>query len=922
MYKNNYSRWGKWDLHVHCPGTRKNDQYNGLSLEDFCEELIKLDLTAVGITDYFSVEQAFKVKNLLKEKNSKIVVFPNMELRDDKTPNNKPLNYHVIFNPEINEEKLKSVLGRVYVNIAGSNGNRIYLDSDSEDVAERGYVKIEDLREQLCKDLREYSDFIIGVAAGSDGYRARGNSPLGQNVSRNIIECADFIFGSQKDRQYWLNPTGYDSRPRPVFRGSDAHKLDDLRGCHQGDEVTWIKAIPTMEGLLQTLVEPDSRCRIQSNFPNERNSGTWIEKIRISDRNENGAKKFSQDIYLSPGLNSIIGSRSSGKSILLSSIAHRTNPEKTEESQLRAQPWLASGRMKAIGPAAGWSWEEASSEYKVALQWNGYEDKVLEGTSPNLEDQLGNVIYIPQGYLNLIAENPEQLTEISQNSLSDQLKKLIADSVNHIQKKNQSISNFVEVLNLKIDSLGKVKEQLKEFRSISVIDEDIEQNRLRIEEMQISFSTEDRDEYNDLVSRISYGESLNNNKDVDSYRARSDDFFEEINAYARKSFEYFPLSEKIFESLNNALSAFRSIVHEKLEQYSEAEDWAIALNHETLNHLHEIMSIKFDSAFGDAGIDGEIKKLEENDIKLKEEKKTVDKLINQKIQLEKDISKCISDIDETRSEIFSLVKKFEQLFYDEGKVSASSFDGLSFTLEFGFVLSDEDYLKPLKKRGQPSAECRELLNVNSNCEVQQKFSRNMLIEILDGTVGFLSGSDSLSFGKTYAKLDFFPRIKIEYDGDVIGGFSETTMSSGKRALVGLKLLLENSEGIWPILLDQPEDDLDSRTITDLIVPYLRAARVKRQVIMVTHDANLVVGTDSENVIVANQNSVTFKNPEGIRFWYETGAFEKGIDDNESRPEPSRYFGKSRSIREHICDILDGGEDAFKKRSKRYQINFS
>lgn len=928
MYKNNYSRWGKWDLHIHCPGTRKNDQYNGLSLEDFCEELIKLDLTAVGITDYFSVEQAFKVKNLLKEKNSKIVVFPNMELRDDKTPNDKPLNYHVIFNPEINEEKLKSVLGRVYVNIAGSNGNRIYLDSDSEDVAERGYVKIEDLREQLCKDLREYSDFIIGVAAGSDGYRARGDegkiSPLGQNVSENIIGCADFIFGSQKDRQYWLNPTDYDSRPRPVFRGSDAHNLADLRKYHQGDEVTWIKAIPTMEGLLQTLVEPDSRCRIQSNFPHERKSGTWIEKVDIvdiSDKREDGKKKFSQDIYLSPGLNSIIGSRSSGKSILLSSISHASNPEKTKETQVRAQPWLAEKRKNEIGPAAGWSWKDAVKEYEVRLHWNGCEDEGSGAVSSAPENLSGNIVYIPQGYLNLIAEYPDYLMESFEQSLSDELKRLIAESSEHIRQNNQNISEFIELLHSKIIERGKIEKQLSESRKISIIDEDIRKNNLRIEEIQDSFSQQDRDEYRELVSRIDYGQSLAESRDVHLYRNRADEFIKKINLEAEITFSDFPFSAKILRSMGSALDIFREAISETMDRYSEAEDWAIELNRKTLTEAQLLMRDKFDSFSGDAGIDGEITKLKNNDLSLMQEKRDVDSLLQIGVQIQRDISKLVNDIIDKRSEIFSCIDQCKESFANESKKSGSGFEDLFFTLEFGFELADEEYLKPLKRRGQSSSEAKKLLDKNDDYGVQADFNRELLLEVLNGNVGFIAGFDAVSFGKKYAKLDFSPRIKIEFDGDVIGGFSDTTMSSGKRALVGLKLLLENSENIWPILLDQPEDDLDSRTITDLIVPYLRKAREDRQVIMVTHDANLVVGTDSDNVIVANQDSAEFKNPGNIRFWYETGAFEIGINDRNKRPKPDRYFGRSRSIREHICDILDGGTEAFKKRSTRYLLHF-
>src|SRR5262249_18470826 len=55
------------------------------------------------------------------------------------------------------------------------------------------------------------------------------------------------------------------------------------------------------------------------------------------------------------------------------------------------------------------------------------------------------------------------------------------------------------------------------------------------------------------------------------------------------------------------------------------------------------------------------------------------------------------------------------------------------------------------------------------------------------------------------------------EGDKIGGFSAPTMTPGKRALFALRLILAESEDTWPLLIDQPEDDLDSRSIYDEVV---------------------------------------------------------------------------------------------------------
>lgn len=143
----------------------------------------------------------------------------------------------------------------------------------------------------------------------------------------------------------------------------------------------------------------------------------------------------------------------------------------------------------------------------------------------------------------------------------------------------------------------------------------------------------------------------------------------------------------------------------------------------------------------------------------------------------------------------------------------------------------------------------------------------------------------------------------------------TEMSPGKSGLIILKLLTYMSNEKFPILIDQPEDNLDNRTISKELVNLIRDISEQRQIIMVTHNANLAVLTDSENVIVANQDvSEDLKENKKVRFEYKNGALES-ISDN---PKLGDFHGKS--IQEHVFDILEGGQEAFKKRESKY-INF-
>jgi hypothetical protein len=87
------------------------------------------------------------------------------------------------------------------------------------------------------------------------------------------------------------------------------------------------------------------------------------------------------------------------------------------------------------------------------------------------------------------------------------------------------------------------------------------------------------------------------------------------------------------------------------------------------------------------------------------------------------------------------------------------------------------------------------------------------------------------------------------------------------------------------------------------------------VIIVTHNPNVVVSADAEQIIVANQDGKDSPNEASMKFQYVSGAleFSKPVDKKIS------FVLKSKGIREHVCEILEGGEDAFKQRERKYAI---
>jgi hypothetical protein len=177
------------------------------------------------------------------------------------------------------------------------------------------------------------------------------------------------------------------------------------------------------------------------------------------------------------------------------------------------------------------------------------------------------------------------------------------------------------------------------------------------------------------------------------------------------------------------------------------------------------------------------------------------------------------------------------------------------------------------------------------------------------TFPFTSRMDIKASVKELMTDYFYDYWDVEYDNDEL-----TKMSSGKASFVILMLIVGLSKSKAPILIDQPEDNLDNRSITKDLVEYLRNKKLERQIILVTHNANVVVNADAENIIVANQkgqNDNATSSP--YRFDYINGPLENSKTTDRHETD----LLKSMGIREHVTDVVEGGEDAFKKRERKY-----
>lgn len=407
----NGSTWRVWDLHIHAPGTAKADRYGDTTIGELCDEIEQLGIAVVGITDYYRYDLAFRVKDELAKRNSDVKVFANIEFRDSKTPAKSRLNFHVLIDDAVESPDIDRVLTRIDANV--THGTRD-ISSLSDAELKSATVPIEDVHAAFQKHLP--GRFIILTASNDDGYRPKGDKwgDMADAESRLVIRFSDAVFGNQRTKEFWDTDNKYHVGPKPVFRGSDAHGLEKLRTFHDEEAVTWVKAEPTFAGLRELLIEPADRIRIQKLNPDMLPASHRIDAIQIESKAVD-AEKFCQTLFFNPGLNSVIGARSSGKSILGAAVAHAVRPQDVKDAKARLLPATLKQKEidRRIGPAPGWSWSEFESEVSVKIQW-------ADGRESTSVKPDGFVTYLPQGYLNSIAEDPSEIEKLLESGLEGQ----------------------------------------------------------------------------------------------------------------------------------------------------------------------------------------------------------------------------------------------------------------------------------------------------------------------------------------------------------------------------------------------------------------------------------------------------------------------------------------------------------------------
>jgi hypothetical protein len=294
--------------------------------------------------------------------------------------------------------------------------------------------------------------------------------------------------------------------------------------------------------------------------------------------------------------------------------------------------------------------------------------------------------------------------------------------------------------------------------------------------------------------------------------------------------------------------------------------------------------------------------------KLEEERQKLIKII----EIEKSITKVKEQLDLLKNEIINLHFKYYTEINNLIEKLKLSYNGID--IKSKFYCTEDNFKEFFDSRlNQRSGERQRYTSefVSKYSANIKSYTSDFLTKALTNKIEYKGGYINSNVASELLSTNWFDiSYDLTYQNDTF-----IDMSQGKQAFVILKLLLEFSNKKCPILIDQPEDSLDNRAIYVELVEYLKDKKKDRQIILVTHNPNVVVSADAEQIIVANQDGKDSPNEAEMKFQYVSGALEFSKSEDNMIP----FVLQSKGIREHVCEILEGGEDAFKKREQKYNL---
>ena len=975
------SLWRRWDPHVHLPGTLLNDQFSDLTIEQALDTLASREpsIEVIGVTDYFTTASFRRALHAWEAGagGSIRTLFPNVELRlDVPTTRGTGVNLHLLC-PGDEVDGLDRFLG----SLEFSWNDRLFR-ADAPGLIELGRkftkdpeldpavamregarqfkVTFEALRKQFQGDGWAKEHCLVAVAGGqgdgSSGVRVKDRS---FEARRQSIEAfANIIFSSNPQQvAFWLGK-GADSPAhlrdlyggmKPCLHGSDAHNTASL-GSPAADRFTWLKGDPSFETLRMACLAPESRFHIGARPPTAGQGHGRILCVSVDSPGwfANG------DVPINAGLVAIIGAKGSGKTALADLIAVGAGSEQpfhNDASFIRRAGRLLDGLQAEVS----WSHGETTTR----------------DLSPNLSngDDAGRPVrYLSQQFVEKLCAS---------DGVSDDLLHEIERVVFNAWPVDdrQGATTFSDLLQIRLGAAK--RRQDAELTAIAELSESITGQRVLKESLPKLVA--ERDERlrrlkvlateTDGLTKI--GGPFNANR-VSLVSAAVEERQQQLQSIDRQLTDLLALSEEVRldrERFKHHASRLREQhAHVRLED----KEWA-AFNAGFVGDVDAILSAvlararalrstiagETDSQDPVAPLDGLNSQalLDRPLAELRADQKRLQHLVGLDEQRTKQLVKLNEQATDVRAKLAKLDDEIVRANEAEGRVDELTERRLAnYAAYFNALLEEEGELRELY------APIGDLLKTSGPSVAKLRFSVRRKVDIdrwaeageslLDlRTAGIFRGvgelakvarlelahaweagdgkeaadairsfsakhsselrreaniraDDSTAYREwernvarwLYAADHVTLSYSLEYDGLDIG-----RLSPGSRGIVLLLLYLAvDQEETDPLIIDQPEENLDPESVYSELVDLFRQASSRRQVIMVTHNANLVVNTDVDQVIVAR-----------------CGSLEEG------RLPELRYLSgglEQHTVRKAVCEVLEGGAEAFRQRARRLRID--
>lgn len=886
------SKWYKFDIHTHTPYSYDYakldvDLKNRIRPTEWLYHFIEKGIQCIAITDHNSGAAIDLYKSAaedLRNEGIDITIFPGVEISVQGG-----VHILAIFDPSKTSADIASLLGAVQYHSE-------YGKTDSV---------TECSPQQVIKMIHKYDGVAIPAHIDMDaGYCKE----LTGKTLEQALTSVDAVEVINPESETLKSYRSYNI-DIPELLGSDSHHPSKV-----GRKFSWLKMdIPDISGLKNALIDgASSVIRSDIVLPHSLNEAPAcvINTLHVENTKYLGTRE-PLEINFNPWLNSIIGGRGTGKSSLIEfmRIALDRETELSQHHEINTA-FRNATRIPEKKDAPGLfkkdtkisiNYTKNCEAYRITWTHQKTEIHKQQGTDWIAEDgviaERFPIRIFSQKQIFEISKNTNTLLNLIDKSeeidLANWIISLKRESNNYKNLKNTISQHCTEIAN-KSKFEGERADILSRISQISKLSDNPALALYRRLDTVRGFI---RGHHPNAISTIT-----STLKSIEALRPLYIPDYIKGNSSAEKEMHNRLLN--IDNILIDSKEQTRKVMENALNALSEFSEWIdnSAFMQKIYDTIPDVQkSINVENQLGQQhSLQTKLENIEINLAKIKEledQRYTLSCLLNesegnlikirQLITTRRQcfISKYFSGIESICIRILpfedvsaSLVT-FSQIFEEKKRQ-------INFNVDHHPYIKDtiEHLIEIIKKSKNDSDKIKVIKDFKKNLLSGTTFGKPIPSHIQD-RINFVRGEIEVNI------LQWFPEDKLEVSFKDQGGKfrSIANASAGQRSAAILSLIL--SLGSEPLILDQPEDDLDNKLIGTLIVDRLKMLKTRRQVIIVTHNANIVVNGDSELVIaLVNIKGQSYINAFG------------GLQGN--------------NIKKHVCEIMEGGRELFEKRYKR------